>query len=508
MSERPAPDLTIIHVRTLTLDETQPQVEAILVGGSRVLAVGTREEVSALAPRARVLDHRDLILTPGLSDAHIHLVSYGFSLSELGLHGARSVSEVQARVLQRVLNTPAGTWIRGGGFLLSDLGLGEYPTVRALDEVSPHHPVLLYSRDLHLAWANSLALRLAGISETTPDPEGGVIVRPLGTLLEGATELVAHAMPTPSEAEYLRAAKAGVDDLASRGYVSAHTMAFEAPEAPRALQTLAARGELPLRVWASLPHERLHLARDLGVGHSVPREGPGGLFQWGGVKFFADGALGSRTAWLHAPGFADRSGTGIPLDSPDLIRELGTEALRLGLAPVTHAIGDRANTEVLDAYDTLRDLAARKNIPLRIEHAQHLRPEDIPRFRGIAAGVQPIHLHADGPLIRTLLPHLTGTSYPFRSLREAGAILAFGSDAPVAPPEYRANFAAAITRRDDEGHPLAPHEALTEMDVLWAHTRGPALAAGWDDEGIIRPGARAAFTLWDRLGGNARALVL
>ncbi|WP_216328380.1 amidohydrolase [Deinococcus aestuarii] len=495
--------LTVIHTRALTLDDTRPQAQAVLVGGGRVLAVGTREEVAALAPRAQVLDHRDLTLTPGMSDAHIHLVSYGFSLSELGLHGARSVSEVQARVLQRVLNTPAGTWIRGGGFLLAELGLNGYPTVRALDEVSPHHPVLLYSRDLHLAWANSLALRLAGINDSTPNPEGGVIVRPLGTLLESATELAANAMPVPSEAEYLRAAKAGADDLASRGYVSAHTMAFEAPDAPRALQTLAARGELPLRVWATLPHERLGLARDLGVGRN-----PGGLFQWGGVKFFADGALGSRTAWLHAPGFADGSGTGIPLDSPELIRELGAEALRLGLAPVTHAIGDRANTEVLDAYDSLRDLAAQKNIPLRIEHAQHLRPEDLPRFRGIAAGVQPIHLHADGPLIRSLLPHLAGTSYPFRSLQGAGAILAFGSDAPVAPPEYRANFAAALTRRDDEGHPLAPQEALTEMDVLWAHTRGPALAAGWDDEGVIRPGARAAFTLWDRLGGNARALVL
>ncbi|GBF07925.1 amidohydrolase [Deinococcus aerius] len=496
-------DLKVLHARALTLDPARPQAEAVLAGGGRVLAVGGREEVAALAPRARILDHRDLILTPGLAEAHIHLVSYGFSLSELNLHGARSVSEVQARVAQRAMNTPAGTWIRGGGFLLSELGLNEYPTAAVLDEVSPHHPVLLYSRDLHLSWANSLALRLAGVTNATPDPEGGRIVRPLGTLLEGASELVARVRPVPSEAEYLAAAKAGADDLAARGYVSAHTMAFEPPEAPRALQTLAARGELPLRVWATLPHARLSLARDLGVGLN-----PGGLFQWGGVKFFADGALGSRTAWLHPPGFADGSGTGIALDSPDLIRELGAEALRLGLTPVTHAIGDRANTEVLGAYDALRPLAAEKGVRLRIEHAQHLRPEDIPRFRGFTASVQPIHLQADGAMIRHLLPHLTETSYAFRSLRDAGALLAFGSDAPVAPPEYRANFAAAITRRDDEGEPIAPGEALTQEDVLWAHTRGPALAAGWEDEGIIRPGARAAFTLWDRLGGNARALVL
>ncbi|MEW6421443.1 MAG: amidohydrolase [Deinococcota bacterium] len=497
-------DLTAIHATTFTLEGTQPRVEAVLVGGGRVLAAGAREEIAALAPRARVLDHRDLILTPGLAEGHIHLVAYGFSLAQLNLHGARSVAEVQAKVAQRAMNTPPGTWIRGGGFLLSELGLSGYPTAALLDEVSPHHPVLLSSRDLHLSWANSLALRLAGITEATLDPQGGRIVRPLGTLLEGASELVTRAMPVPGEAEYLAAARAGANDLAARGYVSAHTMAFEAPEAPRAIQTLAARGELPLRIWACLPHERLEHARELGLARGVP----GGLFEWGGVKFFADGALGSRTAWLHAPGFADGSGTGMPLDPPDLIRERGAEALRLGLTPVTHAIGDRANTEVLNAYDALRPLAAEKGVRLRIEHAQHLRPEDIPRFRGLAVSVQPLHLQADGPMIRELLPHLANTSYAFRSLQAAGAILAFGSDAPVAPPEYRANFAAALTRRDDEGQPIAPGEALTEEEILWAHTRGPALAAGWEDEGIIRPGARAAFTLWDRIGGHARALVL
>lgn len=495
--------LTVIHARTLTLDDTRPEVQAVLVGGGRVLAAGSREELGALAPRARVLDHRDLLLTPGLAEAHLHLVTYGFSLSEVPLHGVRSVAEVQARVAQRVMNTPPGTWIRGGGFLLSELGLNGYPSAALLDEVSLHHPVLLYSRDLHLSWANSAALRLAGIHDGTPDPEGGRIVRPLGCLLEHASDLVARAIPVPSEAQYLAAARAGADDLAARGYVSAHTMAFEPVEAPRALQTLAQRGELPLRVWACLPHDRLGHARALGLART-----PGGLFQWGGVKFFADGALGSRTAWLHTPGFADGSGTGMPLDPPDLIAELGREAIELGLTPVTHAIGDRANTEVLNAYDRLRPHAGARGIRLRVEHAQHLRAEDIPRFRGLTASVQPIHLQADGPMIRDLMPHLEGLSYAFRSLKDAGAILAFGSDAPVAPPEYRANFAAAITRVDDSGARLAPGEALTEHDVLHAHTRGPALAAGWDDEGIIRPGARAAFTLWDRLGGNAQALVL
>ena len=504
--------LTLLLARVLTLDPARPEVEAVLVGAGRVLATGSREELGALAPRAEVLDHRGHTLTPGLADAHIHLVGYGFSLTQLGLHGVKSVQEVQRRLSNRVQTLESGSWVLGGGFLLSELGLSGFPELGLLDAASPEHPVLLYSRDLHLGWANGEALRRAGIHAGTPDPEGGQIVRdaagnPTGVLLENACDLLTHAIPAPTWAQTLEAARQGSADLAARGYVSAHTMAFEGPEAPRALATLAAAGELPLRVWACLPHERLHLARELGLG-----PGSGGLFQFGGVKFFADGALGSRTAWLHAPGFHDGSGTGIALDSPGTIRELGRQALELGFTPVTHAIGDRANTEVLNAYDDLRELAARQGVRLRVEHAQHLRAPDISRFAGLTVSAQPIHLQADGAMIRSLLPHLEAGSYAFRSLLNAGALLAFGSDAPVAPPDVQAGFMAALTRMGDDGLPLAPGEALSLNEVLHAFTRGPALAAGWRDEGHIVPGARAAFTLWDQLTaeqvGERRALVL
>ncbi|WP_293914279.1 amidohydrolase [Deinococcus sp.] len=490
----------LILARTVTQNPGQPEAGAVLVQRGRVLAVGSREDLQARAPGAAVLDHRDLILTPGLCDAHIHLVSYGFSLTQLKLHGVRSVAEVTAKVAQRAVSTPPGEWICGGGFLMSELGLPDYPTSQALDAVSGNRPVLLYSRDLHLAWANSRALELAGITEQTPDPAGGRIIRPLGTLLEAAAGLAARAMPAPTGAQILAAAKAGADNLARRGYVSAHTMAYEDPSAALALQQLAAQGELPLRIWACLPHSQLDRAPELIASNSA-------LFQYGGVKFFADGALGSRTAWLHAPGFADGSGTGIALDSPELIRALGRRALDLGLVPVTHAIGDRANTEVLDAYDDLRELAARRGLKLRIEHAQHLRPADIPRFAGLVASAQPVHLPGDAAMIRTLLPHLEASSYAFRSLQAAGAVLAFGSDAPVAAPDVRAGFAAAITRVGD-GAALGADEALSLDATLHAFTRGPALAALWDDEGLIQPGSRAAFTLWDSLGGQAQALVL
>lgn len=501
----PNAPLTLVLAQTLTLDDTRPRAEAVLVGGGRVLAVGRREELLAQAPRAEVLDHRDLLLTPGLADSHIHLVKYGLSLSRLDLAGCRSVAELQGRLADYLAPLPPGSWVLGAGFLFSELGLADYPSAGALDAVSPQHPVVLYSRDLHSAWANSLALRLAGVNEQTPGPAGGRIVQPLGVLLEGATELLARAIPAPDEAELLEAARRGSQDLFSRGYVSAHCMAAEPAEHPAALQALAQRGELPLRVWACLPHARLALARDLGLHGSA-----GGLFQWGGVKFFADGALGSRTALLWEPGFADGSGTGIRLDPPELVRELGREALSLGLSPVTHAIGDRANSEMLDVYEELAPLARQRGLRLRIEHAQHLRPADLPRFGelGLVASAQPIHLLADAAMIRDLLPHLEATSYAFRSLKQAGATLAFGSDAPVALPDVQASFHAATTRLDDGGVALAPEEALTPEETLWAFTRGAALAANWDDEGIIRPGARAAFTLWDRLGGQAQALVL
>ncbi|XLE15036.1 amidohydrolase [Deinococcus altitudinis] len=508
--------LTLILARVLTLNPARPEAEAVLVAAGRVLATGSREDLSAMAPRAEVLDHRGHTLTPGLADAHIHLVGYGFSLTQLGLHGVKSVQEVQRRLAERVQALEPGSWVLGGGFLLSELGLSGFPGGGLLDAVSPEHPALLYSRDLHLGWANGEALRRAGIHAGTPDPEGGQIVRdaagnPTGVLLENACDLLTRAIPAPTWAQTLEAARQGSSDLAARGYVSAHTMAFEGPEAPRALATLAASGELPLRIWACLPHERLHLARELGLGPGQS-SGGGGLFGFGGVKFFADGALGSRTAWLHAPGFADGSGTGIALDSPELLRDLGRQALELGFTPVTHAIGDRANTEVLNAYDDLKALAARKNIRLRIEHAQHLRPEDLPRFAGVTVSAQPIHLQADGAMIRSLLPGLEQGSYAFRSLLQAGALLAFGSDAPVAPPDVQAGFLAALTRMGDDGLPLAPGEALNLNEVLHAFTRGPALAAGWADEGHIVPGARAAFTLWDHLTaervGERRALVL
>ncbi|MFN8509225.1 MAG: amidohydrolase [Deinococcaceae bacterium] len=498
--------IQLILADVLTLDSKRPQAEAVLCAGGRIIAVGDRDDMQALSQGFDVetLDRRGYVLTPALTDSHIHLVSYGFSLDKLHLDGFHNVFELQLGLQEFAQRRPEMQWIEGLGFSVTGLGLYEYPHKSWLNEICPDRPVILRSKDLHAVWINSRALALSGIGVDTPDPPGGRIVRddqgkPTGVLLESAMRLVERVMPVPTEAEYLAAARRGVHQMRAYGYGAVHTLAFEPPEALAALQTLDARGELPLRVWACLPHDQLESARALGL-----RGGSGGHIRLGGVKFLADGTLGSRTAWLKQ-GYADGTGTGISLDSPEVMFERGRQALEMGFSMVVHAIGDRANSETLEVFRKLKPLADARKIRLRLEHAQHLDPTDLLKIAqlGIAVSMQPVHLKQDVASIRSLLPNLCSTSFACKTLIQNGAIVAFGSDAPVASPEPRLSFEAATTRYGFE-----TQQCVTPSEWLYAHTRGAALSVGWNFYGVIREGARADFTLWDRLGGEAQALVL
>ncbi|MFC5598321.1 amidohydrolase [Deinococcus cellulosilyticus] len=496
----------LLKADVLTLHPDLPRAEAVLVSGERIRAVGSVEDLRGIAPQAEVLDFGDRILTPGLTDAHIHLVNYGFRLSQVNLEGCSSVAEVQQRLREYALQHPEG-WIVGGGYTITELGLSDYPARGLLDEVIPDRPVLLYSRDLHSAWANSLALKTAGLTDSTPDPEGGELVRVngllTGYLLESASERVQASIPAPTWEETLKAARLAVKTMRDFGYTAVHTMAYEPADHLRALMHLEQQGELPLRVWACIPHTELEHAIGLGLygGH-------GDRVKLGGVKFFLDGALGSQTAWMLAPGYQNPQATPMILDQPELIRERAEKALQHGFIPTVHAIGDQANRVLLDLYEELKPLADQKGLHLRLEHAQHLSPQDIVRFGElqVTASMQPVHLIGDARLVRELVPHLEDGTYAVRSLKQAGALLAFGSDGPVASPDPRLSFEAATKRLGLDGAPFSPQECLTAEETLWAHTRGPALAVGWEDYGIIREGARADFTLWDTLGGKREAL--
>jgi predicted amidohydrolase YtcJ len=491
----------IILADAITLSSPQPQAQAVLCDNGWVLALGSREAMLAIAPRAEILDFRGHFLTPGLTDAHIHLVNYGFSLERLDVSETRSWQEATRLIQDRAAQLEPGVWLQGGGFLRSNWGLEGHPFAEWLDQVAPNNPVLISSRDGHAIWVNSLALELAGIHAGTPDPDGGVIIRddhgtPTGTLLETATSLVRLAMPVPEFNDFLRAAKAASSSMESLGFTGVHTMAAESPECMRAILELEARNEMPLRVWASLPHVDLEHVQEIGL-----RGGTGNRVRLSGIKFFADGALGSRTANMLEDYEGFPGERGVQVDSGETIMERGRIALELGFSPVAHAIGDGANRTVLDAFEQLVPLANARGLRLRLEHAQHLHPDDIARFGrlGVVAGMQAIHLPEDTRNIDTTLgSNRASSSFAFRSLIETGAMVALGSDAPIATPDPNLGFAAAIDRQDQNGKPWHPEQALSRLETLQGYTRNAAFAAGWENwYGQIATGFAAEFTLWD-----------
>jgi predicted amidohydrolase YtcJ len=491
----------IVLADVITLNSTQPNAQAILCVNGWVQAAGSREDMLAIAPRAEIVDYREQHLTPGLTDAHIHLVSYGFALERLDIAETSSWREAVRLIGDRAASLEPGAWLIGSGFLRSRWNLEGYPLAAWLDEVAPNNPVLISSRDFHTVWVNSVALGLAGIHAGTPDPEGGMIVRddqghPSGTLLETAMQLVRNVMPATTMPDSIRAAKAAAADLERQGFTCVHTMAYEPPESLRAMLELEAQAELPLRIWASLPHADLEHLQAIGL-----RGGTGNRIRPSGIKFFADGALGARTAHMLEEYIGFPGEHGITVDSGETIRQRGRMALELGFAPIVHAIGDAANRTVLDAFEELTPLARSRGIRMRLEHAQHLHPDDIARFGqlGVVPGMQAVHIFSDTRNIDTLLgPSRASSSYAFRRLIDTGATIALGSDAPIAPPNPQMGLSAAIERLDPTGNPWHSEHRLSRLEALQGYTCNAAFAAGWEGwYGRIAPGFAAEFTLWD-----------
>ena len=488
--------LILLPARVRTQDPSRPTAEAIAIVGSRIAAVGARDEVLAWrGARTQVIDLPGATLLPGIHDAHVHLTQHGLELSQVPLHDAPTLAEGVARVARAAAAAQPGAWILGAGFALQRWGVATLDK-RDLDRVAPHHPVLLRSQDHHSAWANSAALALAGITAATPDPLHGVIVRdahgePTGLLLELALNLVREHVPAPTPADLSAALDAAAADFASRGVTTVHHMAAEPPAYWRALASKASRADgtaYPLRVWAAIPHADLEHAEAIGLAG-----GQGGdHFMVGGAKFFADGALGSRTAWTLDP-YPD-GGVGVAVDGPQVMRERFAVAARAGFAPVIHAIGDAANRATLDALEATAEVWRAAGLRPRIEHVQHLHPDDAPRLAalGVIASFQPIHLTFDAPSVRSLFPNHLDRAYRMLDLLQRGAPLAFGSDTPVASPDVFAGLRAATTRWAVDGAPLGPDQAIGIEAALAAYTRGAAYAIQREQRsGVIRVGADA-----------------
>lgn len=462
----------ILTGKVLTMSEPA-RVEAVYLEGDRIADLGQAADLSARYPKAKKLSFEQI--TPGLHDAHTHPLHWGEALGILDLAGVTDPREAAERVARYAKNQPAGAWVRGAGYLLRD-----YPSSALLDEAAPHNPVFLRSRDFHSCWVNQQALNLAHINTQTPNPEGGVVVRdasgsPTGYLLEQAQGLVLEVMPKAGLTELER----GLRDLARRGYTATHHMGLCSLELA---ETLAKAHRIPLRLWWAL--DRAHW-------QGVQPGWRGDCLEVAAVKFFVDGALGSRTAWMVEP-YPDTT-HGMALDALEDLRSEGQKALEAGFSVVAHAIGTQAVKGLLEVFSDLTPLTQALHRPLRMEHVQHVRDEEIPKFTGLplAISMQPMHALADAALVRHHLPGKEREAFRLLDLWNTGLPMALGSDAPVAEPDVRLNLEAATH------HPLTPAQSLSPWQVLWAHTRGAALAAGWNAHGLIGPEAPADLTLWE-----------
>lgn len=506
------PDLILYNARLYTQDPRFPRATALASGCGRCLAVGSDAEILALAgPHTRRINLHGRRVLPGLIDAHFHFREWALMRRGLRLAGVPSLATVLDRVQQAAQATPPGQWIIGQGWNESAWPEARLITRHDLDQVAPDHPVLLKRSDLHLACANSLALRLAGISDQTPDPEGGVIDRdqhgqPTGVLRELAIEQVNRVVPPLMEEEteiLMREAMAEAHRLGLTGIHDLRLMnAEEGRVAFHAWQRLRSAGDLYLRVWMMLPGGLLDEAIALGL-----RSGFGDdRLRIGGLKLFADGSLGARTAWMSQP-YSD-GGTGLPITPMTEIADKIARAHAAGISVAAHAIGDRAIRELLDVFAEVLQRPAERVTPLtphRIEHVQHSHPEDLRRLAalGLVASVQPIHLVDDMDLVAQALDEERARwTYAFRTLRDAGVVLALGSDCPVADPNPFLGIHAAVTRQRQDGTPTGgwhPEQRLSVAEAVQGYTLGPAIASGQVDRlGTLSPGKLADLIVLDR----------
>ena len=498
--------------------------EALLARDGRVAAVGRAADLARDAGAAERIDLRGGLMVPGWFDAHVHFMWWGFQMREVDLRDAKTVDAALAAVAERAAALQPGKWLTGGRF---DKNLwGRWPNAADLDRATGQRPTILRSRDGHSRWLNTAALRAAGIDERTPVPHGGAILRderghPTGILQERANELADRAAPAVTDAECDEAVALAQTEALRRGVTGVETL--EQASSYAALRRMHARGALAVRVEMGIPH------RSIGQIAGILTQPPPGLKdptaaelaafdlesalasgmrtgdgdEWlrlGHVKFFTDGALGSQTAALEEP-YEGTESRGILTVDPVGLRADVARAAAAGLAVAIHAIGDKAVRVALDAIAPARIVAP--DLRQRVEHVQLVRDDDLGRFGalGIVASMQPIHATSDPDLAdRHWGPRRTPRAYAWRTLLERGAVLAFGSDAPVEPIDPLLGIHAAVTRkRPEDREAWTPSQRLTLDEALAAYSAGCAYATGREREwGSLEPGMRCDATVLDR----------
>jgi predicted amidohydrolase YtcJ len=497
------PTLAVLNGRIWTGSPETPWAEALLAGNGRIVALGSSNEIRARSEGARIIDATGNLVVPGFIDSHVHFLDGGFRLASVELRDAGTPEEFARRIGDFARTVPAGTWIQGGDWDHQLWG-GELPHRKWIDERTPDHPVWVSRLDGHMALAKSGALSAAGITTETEEVAGGAVERdgdgePTGLLRDNAMELVSRVVPAPSEEMSARALNAAMTYVAERGVTSVHHMGTW--EELEVFRRAHARGELRTRIYAAVPLDSWERLRDF-----VAAEGTGDEWlKFGLLKGFVDGSLGSHTALFHAPYDDAPSDRGLFVNGEDDLHRWISGADAASLHVAVHAIGDRANEVLLDVFERVARENGARDRRFRIEHAQHLRPEDVARFAslGVIPSMQPYHAIDDGRWAEKLIgPVRIRTTYAFRSLIDAGAHVAFGSDWFVAPPTPLEGIYAAVTRRTlDDRNPggWVPDEKISVEEALAAYTRTAAHAA-FDEEnrGRIEEGFLADFVVLDR----------
>lgn len=499
-------DVVILEAPIHSMDEGDTVHEAIACRGECIQAIGSRAEIERLiGPKTRVIQADGKVVVPGFNDAHVHFLSGGLQLSSVQLRDAKTKEEFVSRLREYASSLPKGQWITGGDWDHENWPSGELPDREWIDSVTRDNPVMISRLDGHMALANSLALQLGGVTKETTDPDGGLIVRhsqtgePTGILKDAAMSLVSRRIPGISFEARLRAVKAATDYAASLGVTSVQDMSGASDVS--VFRELHQRGELKTRIYAFAPLPAWQRSADAGLkaaqGDDWIREG--------GLKGFADGSLGSTTALFFEPYLDSPETSGLPGDEmfPDgvmLQRVQGAD--RAGLQVVVHAIGDKANDQMLIIFDQVSRINGAKDRRFRIEHAQHLRMADILRFAelGVIASMQPMHCADDGRwALKRIGPERAKGTYAFRSLLDAGAVLAFGSDWNVATLDPIQGIAAAVTRRTLDGkNPdgWVPEQKITVEEAVRAYTAGSARAEFAEtSKGSLRPGMLADMVI-------------
>lgn len=496
-------DLIIVKANVHTGSKSMPKARAIAVSGNKIVAVGTDAQIKALAgSKTRVIDAAGKTVIAGFNDAHVHFLETGQQLSSVDLRDAKTPQEFVARIKAFAAKLPKGRWILGGKWDHENWTPNALPTAALIDAVTPDNPVFIDRLDGHMALANSLAMRLAKVDKNTKDVSGGEIVRdasgnPTGVFKDAAMNYFYPSIPAPSFEEKLEAAQAASDHAASLGVTSVQDMS--AGSDIGVYQELLRRGTLKTRIYGCSTLNGYKRWEATGVRHAFGDM----MLRVGCLKGYADGSLGSTTAWFFDPYLDAPSSTGLAMeDVTTTMRQTIQDADKAGLQVRIHAIGDRANATILDHFQNVANANGNADRRFTIEHAQHMRMDDLRRFAGqkVVASMQPFHIIDDGRWAWKRLDEkrLKGT-YAFRTILDTGGVLAFGSDSPVAPLNPLWGVYGAVTRRTlDDKNPggWIPEQKISVEETVRAFTWGSAFAEFQEDwKGTLEPGKVADFVI-------------